>query len=166
MRTSQRNLRSRRRGVHGGGPNMTPMVDVVLVILIFFMAAMGLAVREHFIRTGAPSAAADAGRAPGPSAALPDDPLPASRAVLRLVRDDRRTLVSGLGMTRVGISEVDARLQQFAEAGAAESVIVIVAPDADVPYQDVVLVHDACARAGVANVRLGLTPGPPEVSPG
>lgn len=159
MRTPQRSLRSRRRGAHSGGPNMTPMVDVVLVILIFFMAAMGLAVREHFLRTGAPRLAGEAGQTPSTAPAFTDDPLPASRAVLRLTREGGTTLVSGLGMQRVGISDVNARLQDFAQADAADSIIVIVTPDHNVPYQDVVLVHDACARAGVTNVRLGLTPG-------
>lgn len=147
-------LRSRRRGYHG--PNMTPMVDVVLVILIFFMAATGLAVSERFLRTGLPREAGEtrAGDTPSPSA----DPekLPPSRALLRLSRDGRRTLVTGLGMERVGLGDVSQRLQDFAAAGAADSIIVVVSPEGDVPYQDVVIVHDACAKAGVPNVRLGV----------
>lgn len=156
MRVPLRRLRSRKRGAHGAGPNMTPMVDVVLVILIFFMAAMGLAVREHFLRTGLPRPQGDAGQTASEAPALGDDVLPPSRALLRLTRDGRNTLVSGLGMDRVGIADVARRLEDFARAGAADAIIVVVAPDLDVPYQDVVLVHDACARAGVRNVRLGV----------
>lgn len=152
-------LRSRRRG-KASGPNMTPMVDVVLVILIFFMSATGLAVREQFLRTGLP--AQDGGPAEGAqNAAAPTraDELPASRALLRLERDGPRTIVTGLGMSRVGLHEVAERLEAFARAGASDTIIVIVAAAGDVPYQDVVLVHDACARAGVRNVRLGVVGG-------
>ncbi len=150
-------LRSRRRAHHG--PNMTPMVDVVLVILIFFMAATGLAVSERFLRTGLPHEQGEsrAGNTPSPTADAAK--LPPSRALLRLQRDGRRTIVTGLGMERVGLGEVSQRLQAFADAGAADTIIVVVSPDGDVPYQDVVIVHDACAKAGVPNVRLGVVGG-------
>ncbi|MBL0922656.1 MAG: biopolymer transporter ExbD [Phycisphaerales bacterium] len=147
-------LRSRRRAHHG--PNMTPMVDVVLVILIFFMAATGLAVSERFLRTGLPRdpGQSASGDTPAPSAESPT--LPPSRALLRITREGRRTLVTGLGMDRVGLGDISRRLQDFADADASDSIIVVVAPDGDVPYQDVVILHDACAKAGIANVRLGL----------
>ncbi len=148
-------LRSRRRAHHG--PNMTPMVDVVLVILIFFMAAMGLAVSERFLRTGTPTEERQktAGQQATPAAADPAS-IPPSRALLRLTRDGRRTLVTGLGMQGVGLGDVSQRLQDFATAGATDTIIVVVSPDGDVPYQDVVIVHDACAKAGIPNVRLGV----------
>lgn len=147
---------ARRRGLHG--PNMTPMVDVVLVILIFFMAAMGIAVREQYLRTGVPpprEAKASASAAPS---ATPSDPasIPASRAALRMQRESGRTVVSGLGMERAPLGEITRRLADFKAAGASSSVIVVVIPAGDVPYQDVVIVHDACAGAGIANVRLGV----------
>lgn len=148
--------RYRRHAHHG--PNMTPMVDVVLVILIFFMAAMGIAVREQYLRTGAPPAK-DA-KAPASAAATeaPADPAqaPSAKAVLRMTRDSGRTVVSGLGMERVPLGEITRRLADFKSAGASTSVIVVVAPAGDVPYQDVVIVHDACAGAGISNVRLGV----------
>ncbi len=148
--------RFRRHAHHG--PNMTPMVDVVLVILIFFMAAMGIAVREQYLRTGAPPTK-DA-KAPASAAATetPADPAqgPPAKAVLRMVRESGRTVVSGLGMERVPLGEITRRLADFKSAGASASVIVVVAPAGDVPYQDVVIVHDACAGAGISNVRLGV----------
>lgn len=147
-------LRSR-RAMLPHGPNMTPMVDVVLVILIFFMAAMGLASRETYLRTGLPRP--EAGSAPAAaSAPAPSGVIPPSRAVLRVSREGRQTLVSGLGMERVGLPDVSRRLLEYQAAGASAGLIVVVAPMGDVPYQDVVLVHDACARAGIENVRLGV----------
>lgn len=146
----------RRHGMHG--PNMTPMVDVVLVILIFFMAAMGIAVREQYLRTGVPppkDGKTASGAAPSTTPADPSS-IPASRAALRMARESGRTVVSGLGMERVPLGEITSRLADFKAAGASSSVIVIVTPAGDVPYQDVVIVHDACAGAGISNVRLGV----------
>lgn len=138
------------------GPNMTPMVDVVLVILIFFMAAMGLAARETYLRTGLPRP--EGGAAPSQAAAEQKNQpaVPPSRAILRVAREGRATLITGLGMERAPLPEISRRLQEFKAAGASESLIVVVAPAGEVPYQDVVLVHDACARAGIQNVRLGV----------
>lgn len=136
---------------------MTPMVDVVMVILIFFMAAMGLSVAEQYLRTGLPDTVSERSDDPArPGLETAPGELPASRALLSLRRRSGGTLVTGLGMTDVPLSRIDERLTQFAEAGAADTLIVIVSPDPDVPYQDVVIVHDSCARAGVRNVRLAV----------
>lgn len=151
-------LRSRRHAPHG--PNMTPMVDVVLVILIFFMAAMGLAVREQYLRSAPPR---EPGASPAGAHASPTptdrSSVPPSRTILRLTRAGRNTVVTGLGMTNVGLGDVAQRLADFAAADAADTLIVVVAPDPDVPWQDVVIVHDACAKSGVRNVRLGAVRG-------
>jgi len=61
-----RPLRQRNIFQQGGrfGPNMTPMVDVVLVILIFFMASTAFIGPEWFLRAALPSdQAADQGGA-------------------------------------------------------------------------------------------------------
>jgi biopolymer transport protein ExbD len=138
------------------------MVDVVLVILIFFMGAMGLAAAEQFLGTGTPppdappqSSAASSNSTKPPE---PTQGAPASRAFLRLtVGSNGRTVVNGLGLVNVTIAEVARRLDDLVKAGFDSSVIVIVAPARDVPYQDVVLVHDAAARAGISNIRLGVS---------
>jgi len=141
--------------------NMTPMVDVVLVILIFFMGAMGLAAAEQFLATGTPppdaptaaSASATPSETPPPAAAPP-----ASRAFLRLtIGANGRTVVNGMGLTNVGIADAAQRLEDLVRAGFDSSVIVVVAPARDVPYQDVVLIHDAASRAGITNIRLGVS---------
>ena len=52
------------------GPNMTPMVDVVMVILIFFMSFAAFLGNEWFLRGAIPF---DAGR--GSNTSKPNDPL-------------------------------------------------------------------------------------------
>lgn len=156
---SARRRRYRRRGAFG--PNMTPMVDVVLVILIFFMGAMGLAAAEQFLGTGVPppDASPRAASSSSEADATPDSTPGAgvSRAILRMtVGPGGRTVVNGMGLTDVGLDAVADRLEAIVRAGFDDSVIVVVAPAARVPYQDVVLVHDAAARAGITNIRLGV----------
>jgi biopolymer transport protein ExbD len=161
--SARRSRRYRRRGAIG--LNMTPMVDVVLVILIFFMGAMGLAAAEQFLGTGTPPPDAPTqSNASSSSSNKPPEPTqgaPASRAFLRLTVGSGgaggRTVVNGLGLVNVSIAEVAQRLDDLVKAGFDSSVIVIVAPARDVPYQDVVLVHDAAARAGISNIRLGVS---------
>ncbi|MGD9692690.1 MAG: ExbD/TolR family protein [Phycisphaerales bacterium] len=148
--------RTHKRGAFG--PNMTPMVDVVMVILVFFMGAMGLAAVEQHLRTGAPKEARDqsSSETAQESKAQAKGEEATSRAVLRLRRAGGVTVVSGLGMESAPLAEVDRKLSDFAQAGAGDGLIVIVAPSGDVPYQDVVIVHDSCAKAGLQNVRLGV----------
>ncbi|MGP1309908.1 MAG: ExbD/TolR family protein [Phycisphaerales bacterium] len=156
--SARRARRYRRRGAFG--PNMTPMVDVVLVILIFFMGAMGLAAAEQYLGTGAPPAdASEQGRsaASSDSTPAPANATPASRAILRMTVQSGRTVVNGMGLANVSIAEIADRLDTLVKAGFDASVIVVVAPARDVPYQDVVLVHDAAGRAGITNIRLGVS---------
>lgn len=155
---SARRRRYRRRGAFG--PNMTPMVDVVLVILIFFMSAMGLAAAEQFLGTGTPPdepASPSEASSPSESTSARTPRATATRAVLRMtVGAGGRTRVDGMGLSDVGIETVADRLDAIVKAGFDASVIVVVAPASNVPYQDVVLVHDAAARAGITNIRLGI----------
>lgn len=157
--SARRSRGYRRRGAFG--PNMTPMVDVVLVILIFFMGAMGLAAAEQYLGTGTPPSDAPSSSPASDRADAPPEPTsgaPASRAVLRLtVGPSGRTVVNGLGLANVSIADVAQRLDTLVKAGFDSSVIVVVAPARNVPYQDVVLVHDAAARAGISNIRLGVS---------
>lgn len=155
---SARRRRYRRRGAFG--PNMTPMVDVVLVILIFFMGAMGLAAAEQFLGTGTPPPDSSRPSESASASESPSRPAPATqatRAVLRMTTGPGgRTVVNGMGLANVGIDAVAERLDAIVRAGFDASVIVVVAPAPTVPYQDVVLIHDAAARAGITNIRLGV----------
>lgn len=135
------------------GPNMTPMVDVVMVILIFYMAATALIGPEWFLRTALPSVGSGA-------AAVPEDPfaLPPARFDVRLSRDaEGRTVADGLGAT-MPLDELDAQLATLGRDAGSGGVLILVAPDDDVPYRDVVRVHDACTRAGITRVGLVAAP--------
>src|SRR4029079_11843482 len=57
------------------GPNMTPLVDVVMVILIFLMLAGKFGGQEHFLVSNLPFTQKGAGGKPPPAGFLPDEPL-------------------------------------------------------------------------------------------
>lgn len=140
------------------GPSMTPMVDVVLVILVFFMASATVAGPEWFLGAAipdwAPAAGPAAGGAPEPRAEARTAILPEARFEIRLDADGGVTRVTGLGLR-------DAPLDALAPAAAAlgasidarDAIIVIVA-GAQVPYADVVAAHDAFLGAGLERVAI------------
>jgi biopolymer transport protein ExbD len=128
------------------GPNMTPMVDVVMVILIFFMASASILGPEWFLRSALPVTT----------------PAPA--------REDPPTLVRiqlGYdGVSRVGVGEetpralpfdtIEARLRDEVGRVGAERVIVAIDASPNAAYADVVRVHEWCAVLGITRVGLVL----------
>ena len=135
------------------GPNMTPMVDIVMVILIFFMAGSAFIGPEWFLDVGmSKGVQAQAGET---SEAPPSLELPAPRMVVRLHRAaDGASVVSGLGLVNAPIEQLESRLREYRAAGAAEGMKLVVEPARDAPYQDVIRVYDLCRRSGVDEVSL------------
>src|SRR5213596_1437115 len=64
------------RKVHyDSGPNLTPLVDVVMVILIFLMLAGSFAGAEHYLVGNVPYTPKGAGGEPPPPVFVPDTPV-------------------------------------------------------------------------------------------
>lgn len=124
------------------GATMTPMVDVVLVILIFFMGSATIAGHEWFLR-----AAIDRGE-DAPAQAEDGAPLTVPVPVfrVRLERSGGASLVSGVAPGLVPLSEAAERIGVIEFGGG--SVVELGATD-DVPLADVVRVHDALNARGV-----------------
>lgn len=138
------------------GPNMTPMVDVILVILIFFMATTVIVGDEWFLGAGLARPAAG-GQAAAPEA----DPfeMPPPRFTVRLTAGAGGTVVQGLGEpTVVGApARMDAWAAEALRGLDRAALVVLIAPAPDVPYEHVVAVHDALVRAQIEQI--ALTPG-------
>lgn len=142
-------------------PNMTPMVDVVMVILVFFMASSAVLGPEWFIKSALPVRSANAGTATDALRleftlrSVPIDGDGASTAGAP-ARASTRTMVTGESLTDAPLSALAARLEQLAKDNAGREIAVLLKPDARVPMQDLVFAHDACNRLGIAKV--GMTP--------
>jgi biopolymer transport protein ExbD len=139
------------------GPNMTPMVDVVMVILIFFMASAAFLGSEWFLNAALPF---DAGRGVNPN--VKQDPLslpPVRLDVVLDVEPDGSTAVTFLDLRRGTLADFEARLSAFKQDDAAKDLEVVIRPNPRVRYGDIVRVHSACDRAGLFKVGIARTPG-------
>jgi biopolymer transport protein ExbD len=137
------------------GPNMTPMVDVVMCILIFFMLGSTLATPELFLKSN--TAAID-------KAGLGDmagtQKLPSVRMTIKLSRqaavEGGQTLVSAFDSPPMRMSRVDEPDQSLNQAifgrladrrkTISDDVQVLIVPEANVPYQDVITIYDFCTK--------------------
>ena len=118
--------------------NMTPMVDVVLCLLVFFMAATRLYEWDENEFVVSVPEVAEA----GPMTAAPDD------LTLTVVRPG----LVAVGPANHDLSSLERVLRQ-AHARYADQGVVI-RGDATLAYQDLADVLSACDAAGIRNVRL------------
>jgi len=128
--------------------NMTPMVDVILCLLVFFMAATRLYDWDdsEFL-VNVPEVAEAA-----PATAAPDD------LVLTVVR-------RGLVSIEASTYNLDQLVSLLSEARARyHNQGVVIRGDALLAYQDLADVLSACDEAGIRNVRLPVRSrdGPPK----
>ncbi len=131
----------RRRYIRAAGDlefQMTPMIDVVFLLLIFFICTTQFPEFEGKFDVRLP----DPGPAPRSAAAkrLPTE------VVVRVHRDGRLT-VNGQPKTEPQLARMLARL-----TAAAPRLAVVIAGDRDALHQYVVLALNACYQAGVTNI--------------
>jgi biopolymer transport protein ExbD len=129
--------------------NMTPMVDVMLCLLIFFMAATRLYDWDEEQFTVRVPEAADA----SPLTPAPED---ISLTILepgRVAIKDKNYSLDEL----VGV--LNAARQAYSDQG------VLIRGDASLSYQDLADVLSACETAGIANVRLPVKPRTENATP-
>ena len=130
------------------GPNMTPMVDVVMCILIFFMLGTTIATPELFLKSN--TAAID-------KAGLGDQPglqkLPAVRMTIKLNTVGGKTVVSAFDGPPTKMDEMAGPKETAIHARLAglqnkisDEVQVLIVPDKSVPYQDVITIYDYCTE--------------------
>src|SRR5437870_4869845 len=68
-------IRGAKKVHYDSGPNMTPLVDVVMVILIFMMLAGTFGGTDWFLTSNLPYSPKGGGGAPLPAGFVPDQPL-------------------------------------------------------------------------------------------
>jgi len=138
------------------GPNMTPMVDIVMCILIFFMLGTSLATPELFLKSN--TAAIDK---EGLGTEQGTQKLPAVRMNIKL---NRAAAAGGKEITLVtafsdaplpmnGIDDPDQRQTQAVydrlaarRQAISDDVQVLIVPDKNVPYQDVITIYNYCVK--------------------
>lgn len=126
------------------GPNMTPMVDVVMVILIFFMSSTAILGPEWFLKSSLPTT----------KAARASDDEPPRRVQIRLRATPAGARVDLDERADLTIDALATALREMSRERGAEKLVVLIAPDPNAGYEDVVRVHELCERLGLKRVGL------------
>lgn len=135
-------------------PNLAPMVDVVMVILIFFMLGTSFALSEGVLPSQLP-----AQMGPGGAASISVVPQVRIALVQPAEGGAARILVMGKELSENSFDALRAFLLVKVEAGADPTGRVLLSVDPTIRYEEVVYAMDACVRAGMPNVQLVVGPG-------
>ena len=146
------------RQVHyDSGPNMTPLVDVVMVILIFLMLAGSFAANEHYLTSDVPIKQSGGAKDPNAGEFL-DDILEIS-----IVSDGGKSFrVAGGDINLSGlttdvnsksrellIQKLSAKKKLLVETAKTpvDKIQVVLAPSATTRYEHIALVYEAALKA-------------------
>jgi biopolymer transport protein ExbD len=138
---------------YDSGPNMTPLVDVVMVILIFLMMAGSFTKGGWFLQSTVPIKAKGGAQTAVPPGHIPDEPLEVRidnaadgfRVLAGDIRSsgDREQLKAALAQ----------KLAAFEAAGQTKDKIqVVLMPGRNVRYENIIAVYEAALRAGFTKV--------------
>ena len=133
---------------YDSGPNMTPLVDVVMVILIFLMLAGKFGGNEHYLASLSPV------RATGH---LSKDPVPKDvdfHIAVDSVSDHFQARLDGIDDTVTDIPtltrDLTDRLNQYLSIGKQpDDIQVLISPGRTVKYNFLIQVYEACLAAQV-----------------
>ena len=141
-------IRGAKKVHYDSGPNMTPLVDVVMVILIFLMLAGSFVSSDHYLVSNLPFSEKGGGGEAPPKGFVPDEPLEIKvdspvpdRFIARAGQiqvDDAERLTALLKRTR----------DQLQRAGSPpDKVQVVISPGRNVKYKFLVEVYQAALNA-------------------
>jgi biopolymer transport protein ExbD len=141
--------RRRRKAEEKAGVPIAPMIDVVFLLLIYFMVSSTLERQEADLSFQLPGTVEQE-----EALDLPDE------QVIEL-HPDGRVVVNEYAYdspAAIRLVELAAMLTRFREASAANKVeaVVTIAPAPEVPHGRIVRVMDACAAAGIKAVNFAL----------
>ena len=137
---------------YDSGPNMTPLVDVVMVILIFLMLAGTFGANEHFLTSNLPLSERGVGQVEPKPGQVPDEVFE-----LQILSDANygfRVLAGDIN-SQGRLADRDwlegklrAKKGQFDKAGTpVDQIQVVLAPSNSAKYSDITLVYEAALKA-------------------
>jgi biopolymer transport protein ExbD len=138
---------------YDSGPNMTPLVDVVMVILIFLMMCGSFSQGGWFLQSSVPIKSKSGAKADVTPGLVPDEPLEVridnSADGFRVLAGDIRSS----GDKEQLRAALERKRVQFETVGTAkEKVQVVLMPGRNVKYENIVAVYEAALRAGFSKV--------------
>lgn len=133
-------------------PNLAPMVDVIMVILVFFMLGATLTL----IKEGALHTELDPRSGPGEGAAVEIIPVVRISLLVQPGREGCTIEVMGRTLEPNSFARLREFLAERRAAGADPLNPAIIAPQTGVRWQDVVRAMDACTAAEFRNVQFAV----------
>jgi biopolymer transport protein ExbD len=121
------------------GLNMTPMMDVIFLLLIFFLVGTKLSESERKIGLEVPSVTENGALTAAPA-----------KRIVNVYRDGSITLDRKPITREELVSVLAAAQKQYSDLG------VLVRGDADGPFQNVAEVLNACKKAGIAELGISV----------
>jgi biopolymer transport protein ExbD len=138
---------------YDSGPNMTPLVDVVMVILIFLMLAGSFVGAEHYLVSNLPVTRSGAGGAELPPGFIPDEPIeirvdsPTPDKFLatagQIRTDDPAVLTAALTKLRMNLNR---------QGTSDDKIQIKIGPGKNVKYRFLVQVYEAAMNAGYKKI--------------
>jgi biopolymer transport protein ExbD len=147
---------------YDSGPNMTPLVDIVMVILIFMMLASSFGASEHYLMSDVPVQAKGTGAVPPPGVPLPtkfrinieqEGPYYIARAgnFASVKSTDSQKAYSEL------TGDLIAQRKAFEDAGIkVDDVQVIIYPTSNVTLENLIPAMEAATKAGFEKIGFGV----------
>lgn len=118
--------------------NLTPLIDVVFLLLIFFMVSTSFT-RETQIKLDLPKADVEA---------LENEP----EMIEISIDKEGRIFINGKSLVNTEIETIKKAIRPFINAN--KDIPVVISADANTAYQSVVIAMDATAQLGITNLKM------------
>jgi len=129
---------------------IAPMIDVIFILILFFMCSAGAVKTEKHLASSLPgTAATDA------PVEIPDEQLIQITSAGQVLLNDREFDAGGKSHEMPQLLATLQRFRQAAEAGKTQAMVTIT-PQAYANYQRVIDVMNVCAAARIKNVSFRL----------
>jgi biopolymer transport protein ExbD len=146
---------------YDAGPNMTPLVDIVMVILIFMMLTGTFAIGEHYLQSPIPITQRGSNQSANPNVPL-NEPIDirvdtTSRPGVDGQAQDEWVAQVGATQIKNSRESLTARLLQLREqmnrAGTAtDRILIVINPGRQTKYKHLIEVYEAALRAHFTKV--------------
>ncbi|MEM7476871.1 MAG: biopolymer transporter ExbD [Planctomycetota bacterium] len=131
---------------------MTPMIDVIFLLLVFFLATSSFQLVEQLM----PSSVSETEQSTGNSDQPPPEPTDdaVNQVVINLEMQNGLTVAKLGGVVLPSLEDLKARLKTISQSGGDSPVIID--PEPEVTANDFVRVYDWAREVGLARVYLAI----------
>jgi biopolymer transport protein ExbD len=133
---------------------MTPMIDVIFLLLVFFLTTSSFQVLERLLPSSVSRLGTSSGTSDQPQQEVTQDELEQVIVKLKQVDDQVVAQINGILLTQW--EELAERFQAISQVQA--DVPVVIDPEGSVRAQNVIIAYDWARQAGMSRVYLATRP--------